>query len=198
MANTFAPFGFSQYRGTGSAPTYEQVARNIGLTATVIYAGDPVTSQSDGTIAQSVAGSTQVAGIFVGCEYVSATLNRKVWSNYWPGSGSALANTTVTGYIINDPNAQFICQSGNAGSPVALTDVGANINFALGTGSALSGLSGAYANQATINPATTTLPFRIVSLVTNPPGANGTDSASNGNWIIVAFNNVDTRVLTGQ
>jgi len=198
MANTFAPFGFSQYRGTGSAPTYEQTPRSIALTAGAIYAGDPVTSQSDGTIAQSVAGTTQIAGIFVGCEYVSATLNRKVWSPYWPGSGSALANTTVTGYVINDPNAQFECQSGNAGSPVAAADIGANINFAIGTGNTLNGQSGAYANQATINPATTTLPFRIVALVTSPPGANGTDSASNGNKIIVAFNNVDTRVLTGQ
>lgn len=196
MANTFAPFGFSQYRGTGSAPTYEQNARSIALTAGAIYAGDPVTTQSDGSIAQSSPGTTQIAGIFVGCEYVSATLNRKVWSPYWPGSGSALANTTVTGYIINDPNAQFLCQSGNAGSAVAATDIGANINFAIGTGNALNGLSGAYANQATINT-TSTLPFRIVALVTAPPGSNGTDSASNGNWIVVAFNNVDTKSLTG-
>lgn len=198
MANTFAPFGFSQYRGTGSTPTYEQVARTIGNTATVIYWGDPVTSQSDGTIAQSVAGTTQIAGIFIGCEYLSATLNRKVWSNYWPGSGSAVSGSIVTGYIVNDPNAQFIVQSGNAGTAVATTDVGANIQFALGTGSTLSGISGAYANQAVISPTTTTLPFRIVSLVISPPGANGTDSASNGNFIVVAFNNVDTRVLTGQ
>lgn len=198
MANTFAPFGFSQYRGTGSSPTYEQVARSIASTAGAIYRGDPVTSQSDGTIAQSVAGTTQIAGIFYGCEYINASTNQRTTSNYWPGSGSALSGTTIIGYVVNDPLAQFLCQSGNAGSPVALTDVGANINFALGTGTALSGLSGAYANQATVNPATTTLPFRIVQLVTNPPGSNGTDSASNGNLIVVAFNNVDTRVLTGQ
>lgn len=198
MANTFAPFGFSQYKGTGSAPTYEQTPRTVALTAGAIYAGDPVTSQSDGTVAQSVAGTTQIAGIFVGCDFISATLLRRVWSPYWPGSGSALAGTIVNAYIINDPNAQFLVQSGNAGTAVLAIDVGANINFALGTGSALSGLSGAYANQATINPATTTLPFRIVGLHQNPPGSNGTDIASNGNFIIVAFNNVDTRVLTGQ
>lgn len=198
MANTFAPFGFSQYKGTGSAPTYEQTPRTIALTAGAIYSGDPVTSQSDGTIAQSVAGTTQIAGIFVGCDYISATLLRRVWSPYWPGSGSALSGTTVNAYIINDPNAQFLVQSGNAGTAVLAIDVGANINFAIGTGSALSGLSGAYANQATINPATTTLPFRIVGLHQNPPGSNGTDITSNGNFIVVAFNNVDTRVLTGQ
>lgn len=196
MANTFAPFGFAQYRGTGSAPTYEQVARFITGTASAIYAGDPVTTQSDGSIAQSSPGTTQIAGIFVGCEYLSASIGRKVWSPFWPGSGSAMANTTITAYIINDPNAQFAVQSGNAGTAVGLADIGANINFAIGTGSTLTGQSGAYANQATINT-TNTLPFRIVSLITSPPGANGTDSASNGNWIVVAFNNVDTKSLTG-
>jgi len=198
MANNFAPNGFLQDSGTGSAPTYEQVERQIALTAGAIYSGDPVTSQSDGTIAQAVAGTTQIAGIFAGCEYISATLNRAVWSPYWPGSGSALANTSVKAYIVNDPNAQFLVQSGNAGTAVGLADIGANINFAIGTGNALTGQSGAYANQATIAAATTTLPFRIVGLYTFPPGANGTDTSSNGNKIYVAFNNVDTRVLTGQ
>lgn len=197
MANTFAPFGFAQYFGDGATPTYELVPRQIALTADAIYSGDPVTSQSNGTIAQASAGTTQIAGIFYGCTYVSATLNRKVWSPYWPGSGSALANTTVTAYIANDPNARFLVQSGTA-SAVALTDVGANINFAIGTADALSGQSGAYADQSTINPATSTLPFRIWDLVTFPPGANGTDSSSAGNFIVVGFNNVDTRVLTGQ
>lgn len=198
MANTFAPFGFQPYKGNGSSPTYEMVERSVSLTATVIYTGDPVTSQSDGTIAQSAAGTTQIAGIFMGCEYIAAATNKTTWSPYWPGSGSALANTTVKAWLVNDPNMQFLCQSGNAGTAVGIADIGANINFAIGTGSALSGQSGAYANQATIDPTITTRPFRIVQLITNPPGGNGTDSASNGNFIVVAFNNVDTRVLTGQ
>lgn len=196
MANTFAPFGFSQYRGIGSSPTYEMTPRRIALTAGAIYSGDPVTSQSDGTVAQSVAGTTQIAGIFYGCSFLSAQLNRTVWMPYWPGSGSAVANTVVTALIVDDPNAQFLVQSGNAGTAVGEADVDANINFAVGTGNTLTGLSGAYANQATI-AVTATLPFRIRGLVTNPPGSNGTDAASNGNWIIVGFNNVDTKSLTG-
>lgn len=198
MANTFAPFGFAQASGNGSAPTYEMVRRYIALTAGAIYNGDPVTSQSDGTIAQSVAGTTQIAGIFQGCYFISAALNRYVWSPYWPGSGLALANTTPYALIVNDPNAVFLVQSGNAGSPVAITDIGANIQLAVGTGTALNGQSGAYVNQAVISPTTATLPFRIVDLYTFPSGANGTDTASNGNWVYVAFNNVDTRVTTGQ
>ena len=137
-------------------------------------------------------------GIFYGCSFLSATLNRTVWSPYWPGSGSAVSGSTVTGLIVNDPNAQFLVQAGGSTTPFALTDVGANIQLAIGTGNALSGISGAYANQTVISPSTTTLPFRIVSLVTNPPGSNGTDTTTGYNWIVVGFNNVDTRVLTGQ
>ncbi len=39
MANTNAPFGFRQYQGTGSAPTYEQVTASIGYNTTNIFFG---------------------------------------------------------------------------------------------------------------------------------------------------------------
>jgi hypothetical protein len=48
-----------------------------------------------------------------------------------------------------------------------------------------------------VTPTTTaTLPFKLVSLVTNPPGSNGTE-AGVYNYVIVAFNNVETKTLTG-
>jgi len=197
MANSFAPFGFSQMSGNGSAPTYEQVERVIDNAAGAIYTGDPVTSQSDGTIAVSSPGTTQIAGIFVGCTYVQSGTNRTVWSPYWPGSGSAVANTLVKGYLVNDPNAQFEVQSSGAAA-ITLAGVGANVQFAIGTGNALTGRSGAYVTQSSLDPTTTTLPFRVVGLITSPPGANGTDITTPYNWVRVAFNSVDTRVLTGQ
>ena len=43
MANTNTPFGFRQYQGTGSAPTYEQIAVPIAYNASAIFFGDPVT-----------------------------------------------------------------------------------------------------------------------------------------------------------
>ena len=98
MANTNAPFGFRQYSGNGSAPTYEQVAVVIDYNATNIFFGDPVTWQSDGTVALSAAtGATPaalgIAGIFVGCKYLSVSQKRTVWGNYWPGSDVAPATT---------------------------------------------------------------------------------------------------------
>ncbi len=195
MANTFAPFGFSQNRGNGSAPTYEQRVRKIASdNATAIFAGDPVTTLSTGYIAQSSPGTTQIAGIFVGCKYLSTALQRTVWSPFWPGSG---ATGDVQAYIVNDPNAQFVAQVGGSSSTgIVFADIGANVNFAVGTGSTVTGISGAYVNQTTVNT-TATLPFRIVGLIENPPGGPGTDSTSAYNWVLVAFNNVDTKSLTG-
>lgn len=197
MANTLAPFGFSQYRGTGSAPTFEQAVRSIALTAAAIYSGDPVTTVgADGTVARTAAGGTiAIAGIFVGCKYVSAALGRTVWSAYWPGSGSAMAGTTVEAYLITDPNAQFLVQSGTAAA-IGPANIGENVDLAQGTGSAITGISGAYVNQATLAN-TATLPFRVVAMHTFPAGTNGTDSASANNMVIVAFNNVETRALIG-
>ena len=50
MANTNAPFGFRQYSGTGSAPTYEQVAVQIAYNATNIFFGDPVEPDANGQV----------------------------------------------------------------------------------------------------------------------------------------------------
>lgn len=201
MANTYAPFGFQQASGNGSAPTYEQVTGLIASAYTTpIYFGDPVYFNQSGTgylEGSSITPGTQatgVAGIFVGCTYLSTSQKRVVWSNYWGGSD---ANGDVTAYYVNDPNARFRVQVGpSAAGPITQADIGANVQFAYGTGNSASGISGAYI--AVVGTATTTtLPFRIVSLVTAPPGANGTDTASANNIVIVGFNNVGTRNLSG-
>ena len=194
MANTNAPFGFRQYSGTGSAPTYEQIAVRIVYNATNIFFGDPVAPDANGYVVQASSNSVQVAGIFVGCQYLSVAQKRTVWSNYWPGSDVASGNT-VTGYIVNDPNAKWVAQSDATG--VAATDINANIGFAIGTGNTASGISGAYLDTSTINT-TNTLPFRIISLIDFPPGTQGTNSSGQAyDWVVVAFNNVSTKQLTG-
>lgn len=194
MANTNAPFGFRQYSGTGSAPTYEQIAVRIVYNATNIFFGDPVAPDANGYVVQASSNSVQVAGIFVGCQYLSVAQKRTVWSNYWPGSDVASGNTVI-GYIVNDPNAKWVAQSDATG--IATTDINANIGFAIGTGNTASGISGAYLDTSTINT-TNTLPFRIISLIDFPPGAPGTNSSGQAyDWAVVAFNNVSTKQLTG-
>jgi hypothetical protein len=196
MANTNTPFGFKQYQGTGSAPTYEQVEVQIVYNASAIYFGDPVTPNSSGYVvrASSSGGSsdTQIAGIFVGCQYLSVSQKRTVWSNYWPGSDVA-STSTVTGYIVNDPNAKFLVQTDATGA--AQTNINNTVGFTIGSGNANNGLSGAFLNISTAGT-DNTQPFKIVSLVTNPPGSNGTEAGAY-NYVVVAFNNVSTKQLTG-
>jgi hypothetical protein len=194
MANTDAPFGFRQFSGTGSAPTYEQIAVRIVYNATNIFFGDPVAPDANGYVVRASSNSVQIAGIFIGCQYLSVAQKRTVWSNYWPGSDVASGNVVI-GYIVNDPNAKWVAQSDTTG--VAETDINANIGFAIGTGNTANGISGAYLDTGTINT-TNTLPFRIISLIDFPPGSQGT--ISNGqayDWVVVAFNNVSTKQLTG-
>jgi hypothetical protein len=193
MANTNSPFGFRQYSGTGSAPTYEQVAVQIAYNATNIFFGDPVEPDANGQVVQGdgTTAAAGIAGIFVGCQYLSVSQKRTVWSNYWPGSDVA-STQTVIGYIVNDPNAKFLVQSDATG--VAQSDVNGTVGYAIGTGNTANGISGAYI--ANIGPTTATLPFRIISLVTQPPGAPGTEAGAY-NQVIVAFNNVTTKNQTG-
>jgi len=186
MANTNAPFGFRQIKGTGSAPTFEQNTRKIASNnTTAIYSGDAVIPLTTGYIGQATASTVRMEGIFVGCKYTSTSQKRTVWSNYWPGSD---ATGDVEAYVIDDPNAQFVVQAG--GTAVGFDKIGEYIQLNVGTGSAATGVSGMFVES----PGTTvTLPFRIVGLVENPPGANGTDIASAYNQVIVAFNNASTR-----
>jgi hypothetical protein len=206
MANTNTPFGFRQWSGTGSAPTYEQTTAQSGgidYNATVIYYGDPVVrvGGGDATLKQAAGaagGSTvTMAGIFQGCKYLSLVVGRTVWSNYWPGGSPVTSGnqSTIEAYYINDPNAQFLAQTDSTG--FAIADIGSNVDFNIGTGTAANGFSGAYLVHG--GSATAAYPFRFVSLVWAPPGANGvalTGSAAAYNYAIVAFNNVETKNAT--
>jgi hypothetical protein len=190
MPNTNTPFGFRQYSGLGSAPTYEQVVMKIASNNTTpIYNGDAIIPLSTGYIGQATASTVPLAGIFSGCKYVSVSQKRTVWSNYWPGSD---ANGDVEAYVINDPNARFVVQAG--ASAITLADVNSNAQLNVGTGNTATGLSGMFID--TVNT-TATFPFRIVGLVESPPGANGTDAASGYNHVVVAFNNLALRNTTG-
>jgi hypothetical protein len=192
MANTNTPFGFRQAKGTGSVPTYELSTRKIASNnSTAIFFGDAVIPLTTGYIGQATASTVRMEGIFYGCKYLSTSQKRVVWSNYWPGAD---ATGDVTAYICDDPNAQFIVQSSDTTGTAAITfaNIGEYINIAVGTGNTANGLSGMTVDQDTLGT-TVTLPFRIVGLVEDPPGVNGTDITTEYNQVIVAFNNASTR-----
>lgn len=189
MANILAPFGFSP-TGTvgGSTPNFRLSKRKVASTnATAIFFNDavmPVTSTATGYIQQYATGSVPCCGVFRGCEYLSVSQGRRVWSPYWPGSDSA---GDVDALVIDDPQATFLVQSGYASSAVLPANIDQNVSItASPTGNTLNGISGMTIGQ----PGTTsTYPFTIVSLVLDPSGSNGTDGTTAYNWAIVTFNN---------
>lgn len=201
MANTLAPFGFSQIGGApGAAPNAEQVTFPIAYNDTTkIYSGDPVKLTSDGVIAQWTAstGVSQMVGVFVGCKYLSTSQGRVVWSPYWPGADvAASAASSIEAYVVPcSPGTapRFIVQTNNSSTTaVAVTQaaVGQNADVGgLSGGSTVTGRSGAYLDINTFNT-TETLPFRIIGLYQGV--GNGSDAASAYNWVVVEANTAQT------
>ena len=193
MANTFAPYGFLQYQGgAGGAPTFAQSTRKIASgNTTAVYTGDPVmpvVSTANGYITQAAAGTTVLAGIFVGCKYLSTSQKRTVWQAYWPGSDTSY---DVEAYVIDDPNARFVVQSSGSGFPITGTATaqtsgvqGQYAQFTIGTGNSATGRSGAYISAV---GTTVTYPFIVVDYATS--FGNGGDPTTQYCNLIVGFNN---------
>ena len=193
MANTFAPYGFLQYQGgAGGAPTFAQSTRKIASgNTTAIYTGDPVMpviGTANGYITQAAAGTTVLAGIFVGCKYLSTSQKRTVWQAYWPGSDTAY---DVEAYVIDDPNARVVVQSSGSGFPITGTASaqtsgvqGQYAQFTIGTGNTFTGRSGAYISSVAT---TVTFPFIVVDYATS--FGNGGDPTTQYCNLIVGFNN---------
>lgn len=193
MANVQGPFGFERWGTASSAPNFAYDANPGYLiasgNATAIFFGDLVrlnVSGPTGYLEQWAAGDGATAtkipvGIFVGCKYYSTSQRKTVWNNYWPGSD---ATGDVEAFVINDPNAEFKVQA-NSG-PITKASMGQTADVVVNAGNTTTGISG----MALDTPTTTsTFPFKVVNLITSPPGANGTDVATAYNYVIVAFNN---------
>jgi hypothetical protein len=229
VTNILTPFGLKHLGnvGFGAAPSYELRQRRIALGNTnPIFRGDPVqtvTGASGGYIQQYVTGNTSVAGIFSHCEYFSVSQQRKVRSNYWPGSD---AQFDVDAFIIDAAFSQFYAASDGVGTVanfapagiIVQAAIGANIDINIATGGSSSPvagsgqgntvaqISGAMLKVATI-ATTSTLPLRLIRPYSDfvAPGApaagttsfNGADNTSLFNWWIVAFNSAEAKQLTG-
>lgn len=207
MANVNAPFGLlpQGLTGTGTAPNFEMANVNIAYNDTTkIYRGDPVKKLATGYVAQWTATTavSQLAGIFWGCQYLSTSQGKTVFSQFWPGADVAsTAQSSIVGYIVPcnlAVSTTFLVQTDATGA--AFADIGANFDVALGTGSTLSGKSGCYLDISTLNT-TATLPFRLVKLYGGVPGSGGAmgiqpgdtgpySGSSTGayNWVLVQAN----------
>lgn len=202
MANVQGPFGFEQW-GTASGPpnfafnSSPQYRISSGY-ATAVYFGDLVRMDNTpaGFLQQWANGDGSTAtlipvGIFLGCQYYSTSQKKTIYNNYWPGSD---ATGDVTAYVCDDPNSLWKVQAGIA-SAITQTSVGRTADIvATPVGNTTTGISGMSLSTPTT---TNTLPFKVVGLVTTPPGANGTDLTTPYNYVVVAFNNQQFKALLG-
>jgi hypothetical protein len=188
----FLPFGQMAAPGTNFALQERQILSTYN---TKIHRGTPVVLNG-GYLNAAAAGAVQVAGIFWDCEFYNQSINRWIWSPWWPGNAPSPAGMQIRARIYDDPNMVFRVQTDGT-APVAFASSDNNIQFVAGVGNDVTGFSGFSANHT---PApTATFPFRMVGLLSQwaTPGTDGTDDTSPFNVILVRLNNTDRLSLTG-
>jgi len=219
MANVFSPFGFRQFRRLdGGAPTAGFDTLSIASSDTNLYfTGDPVaTSASHPYVTVPSTGVSQLRGIFLGCEFFSPTVGRKVWSPFFPGSVQTSSGTNdAIAWVCTDPDMMWIVQT-STGTTVTSTMIGSNFAFTVAASSLGNQTTGISNVSLASSTATTTSsgPFRLMdfwsnwnaptsgnfSFSANIPGTgavvNGTDNTSAGMIVVVAPNLWDRRTTT--
>ena len=181
-----APYGLEPINLIGGLP-FAGATRQIPIGnnyGTAIYNGDVVQLNSSGNViittlqndASPVAG---VVGVFLGCSYTNPSTKQKLFSQYYPGS---IAADDIFAYVADDPNALFkvvnvtsnVANSSTGGLLPAYVSransFGTNAELVLNTGSSTTGNSrmGIF-----INNVTSSLPFRVVDVVTDTANSSG-------------------------
>jgi hypothetical protein len=155
-----------------------------------LYHGEAVIPLSTGYIGApgaAAGGTVGLLGVFQGCEYVSSTTGKTIWSNYWPGSG-ADSNHPVKAYINDDPMQLYVIATDATWTSKATARAGvfANANFSTGiTGTDATGVSLGRLAISTI-ATTAALQMRVLGWVDDSENA---DFAAAGIGAIVRLNN---------
>jgi hypothetical protein len=120
----------------------------------VKLAGSADTDGTSPTVIQAAAGNA-VVGAVVGFAFDPANLNLN--GQY------RVASTNRYVLVADDPSLIFEAQTSNDATPIAATDVGLNVDFAVAAGSTNTGKSGMSIDMGT-EAATSTLPLKIVAV----------------------------------
>ena len=158
------PFGFTPSRHLTGGVIRANEYRIASAYGTSIFKGDPVKLINDGTIQLAAAGD-RILGIFQGVQWV-ATDGSVQFNERWIASTTLQTGSVARAMVVDDPNVLFEVQSG--GTP-ALTNVGNLADHVAGTGSTVTGMSGAYLDSTM---GTGAAGFRIRSIV-DKPGNSG-------------------------
>lgn len=201
-----APYGLKPINLIGGQ-VFAGATRQLVITAsyaTSIYYGDALTIVAGGTVEKDTGTSTATpVGVFLGCQYTSATTGQLTFSQYYPASLAVKSGTSVLAFVADDPDQLFkavlvagTTADGN-GLTVAFlgrTVIGSNAALVQNTGSTTTGDSKVGIYTAAGATTTATLPIRIIDVV--PDTAN-----SSGNFceVIVKWNapNVTGQTVAG-
>lgn len=181
-----APYGLEPINLIGGLP-FAGATRQIPIGnnyGTAIYNGDVVQLNSSGnviitTLQNNAAPVNGVVGVFLGCSYTNPATKQKLFSQYYPGNVVA---DDIFAYVADDPNALFkvvnvtsnVADSTTGGLLPAYVSransFGTNAELVLNTGSSTTGNSrmGIF-----INNVTSSLPFRVVDVVTDTANSSG-------------------------
>lgn len=191
MANTNVAFGLKPINTAGSTPATQGTnAYFIDSSASAIFQGSMVKADNGGEIVIcSATGDTEAPiGVFAGCEYVSSTTGKKVFSNYWPGSG-ADTNFDIIGYVYDNPLQRFVIATDATitNKATAVAAIFENSQFNNGaSGSTTTGISSAQLDVATLDAADASLPLKIVGILDD---VENEDFTAAGIPMIVMLNN---------
>ena len=191
MANTNVGFGMKPINTAGSTPATQGTNTYfIGSSASAIFQGSMVKADNGGSIVIcSATGDTEApVGVFAGCEYVSSSTGKKVFSNFWPGSG-ADTNFDIVGFVYDNPMQRFIiCSDATLTSEAtARAAIFENSQFNSGaSGSTTTGISSAQLDVATLDASNASLPLKIVGILDDVENADYTVA---GIPMIVMLNN---------
>ena len=191
MANVNVAFGLKPINTAGSTPATQGTNTYfIGSSASAIFQGSMVKADNGGSIVIcSATGDTEApVGAFAGCEYVSSSTGKKVFSNFWPGSG-ADTNFDIVGFVYDNPMQRFIiCSDATlTDEATARAAIFENSQFNSGaSGSTTTGISSAQLDVATLASSNASLPLKIVGILDDVENA---DYTAAGIPMIVMLNN---------
>lgn len=181
MANVSRINGFRPVMHITGAPYNGQFRKYALLAAdgTATFIGDLVklsgTASDDGypSVAQAAAGNTPV-GVVVGFAPDPTNLNVPIYR---------AASTLRVVYVADAPDLVLESQEDAVGGALAITSIGTNVNFIVGSGSTVTGASGMQVDSSTA-ATTSTLPLRLIQFVDRVDNEIGSANAK----VLVAFN----------
>jgi len=194
MANVNRVNGFRPLRYKNGSPYNGAFTEYVCPAAdgTAVFTGDLVKlgNNADDTenyrAAIQAAASDAVIGVVVGVRPDYSNLNAAPYR---------VASTRRILMVADDPNILFEAQEDGATDPLELQDLGANVNFVVGSGSTTTGQSGMQIDSDT-HATTATLPLKLVEASRRADNEVVADGQAYTRWV-VQINNHQLNASTG-